>query len=93
MPERVNTPARIEAARLKIAELLTTHAEWFFTLNGGESHALRRSELDIAVAYGRLILTSWTQKGTRAWKIFDWELTGEKLTLGLTPNGSGAAVN
>src|SRR6266850_1839372 len=81
MPERVNTPARIEAARLKIAELLTTHAEWFFTLNGGESQALGRSELDIAVAYGRLILTSWTQKGSRAWKIFDWELAGEKLTF------------
>ncbi|HYU99042.1 MAG TPA: hypothetical protein VE977_09460, partial [Pyrinomonadaceae bacterium] len=81
MPERVNTPARVEAARLKIAQLLTTHAEWFFTLDGGESQALRRSELDIAVAYGRLILTSWTEKGSRTWKIFDWELTGEKLTL------------
>ncbi|MGH9873567.1 MAG: hypothetical protein ACRD9S_14045 [Pyrinomonadaceae bacterium] len=81
MSERVNTPARIEAARVKIADLLTTHAEWFCTLNGGDSQALRRSELDIAVAYGRLILTSWTEKGTRAWKIFDWELRGEKLTL------------
>ena len=81
MPERVNTPARIEAARLKIADLLTAHAEWFCTLNGGDTQALSRSELDIAIAYGRLILTSWTEKGSRAWKIFDWELTGEKLTL------------
>jgi hypothetical protein len=81
MSLRVNTPARIEAARAKIADLLTTHAEWFCTLNGGDSQALRRSELDIAVAYGRLILTSWTEKGSRAWKIFDWELTGEKVTL------------
>ena len=81
MPERVNTMARIEAARAKISDLLTTHAEWFCTLNGGDSQALSRNELDIAVAYGRLILTSWTEKGTRAWKIFDWELTGEKLTF------------
>jgi len=81
MPERVNTPARIEAARLKIADLLTTHAEWFCTLNGGDTQALSRGELDIAIAYGRLILTSWTEKGSRAWKIFDWELTGEKLTF------------
>ena len=81
MPERVNTPARIEAARSKIADLLTTHAEWFCTLNGGDTQALGRSELDIAVAYGRLILTSWTEKGSRAWKIFAWELTGERLTL------------
>jgi len=81
MPDRVNTLARIEAARLKIADLLTAHAEWFCTLNGGDSQALRQSELDIAVSYGRLILTSWTEKGSRAWKIFDWELTGDKLTL------------
>ena len=81
MPLRLNTPARIEAACSKIAELLAAHAEWFCTLNGGDSQALNRSELDIAVSYGRLILTSWTEKGSRAWRIFDWELAGEKLTL------------
>jgi hypothetical protein len=81
MLQRVNTPARIEAARSQIADLLNTHAEWFCTFNGGDAQALRTSELDIAVAYSRLILTSWTEKGSRAWKIFDWELTGEKLTL------------
>jgi len=81
MLERVNTPARLAAARSKIAELLAAHAEWFCTLNGGDSQALNRSELDIAVSYGRLILTSWTEKGSRTWKIFDWELAGEKLTL------------
>jgi len=79
--ERVNTPVRIEAARSKIADLLTMHAEWFCTLNSGDSQALSRSELDIAVAYGRLILTTWTERESRAWKIFDWELTGDKLTL------------
>ena len=81
MSTRVNTSARLEAARSKIAERLAAHAEWFLTLNGGDSEALRRSELDIAVSYGRLILTSWTEKGSRTWKIFDWELTGEKLML------------
>ena len=81
MSIRVNTPARLEAARLKIAEMLAAHAEWFCTLNGGDSHALTRSELDIAVSYGRLILTTWTDEGSRAWKIFDWELIGEKFTL------------
>lgn len=81
MTERVNTPARIEAARSKIAELLGAHPEWFCTLNGGDSQALLKSELDIVVAYDRLILTSWTEKGSRSWKIFAWEWTGEKLTL------------
>ncbi|HEV7747642.1 MAG TPA: hypothetical protein VGO56_21765 [Pyrinomonadaceae bacterium] len=81
MSTRVNTPARIEAARAKISEFLAAHAEWFCTLDGGNSQALGRNELDIAVSYGRLILSSWTEKGSRAWKIFDCELTGEKLTL------------
>src|SRR6202008_985383 len=69
MPERVNTAARLEAARSKIAELLTTHVEWFCSLDGGDSRALRNSELDIVVAGSRLILTSWTEQGTRSWKI------------------------
>src|SRR6267142_5291726 len=81
MFERVNTLTRMEAARSRIVELLGAHAEWFCTLNGGDSQALGRSELDIAVAYGRLILTSWTETGSRSWKIFAWEWTGEKLAL------------
>jgi hypothetical protein len=86
MSERVNTPARIEAARSKIAELLTAYAEWFCTLSNGntqagKTEALDRSELDIAIAHGRVILTSWTERGSRSWKIFAWEWTGEKLML------------
>lgn len=81
MPERVNTPARLEAARAKIAELFAAHAEWFCTLDGANSQALGRSELDVAAAHDRLILTTWTEKGSRAWKIFAWEWANEKLTL------------
>lgn len=81
MSERVNTPERVEAARSKIAELLATHVEWFCTLDGGDSQALRNNELDIGVNGSRLILTSWTEQGTRSWRLFDWEYLGEKLTL------------
>jgi hypothetical protein len=81
MSERVNSPARIEAARSKITELLAAHAEWFCTLSHGDARALSRRELDVAVAYGRLILSNWTEQGSRSWKIFAWEWTGEKLLL------------
>lgn len=86
MFERVNTPARIEVARSKIAELLSTHVEWFCTLSegntqAGRTEALGRSELDITVAQARLILSCWTEKGSRTWKIFAWDWTGEKLLL------------
>jgi hypothetical protein len=81
MSERVNTPARLEAARSKIAELLAAHAEWFCILSHGDTRALSRRELDVAIAFGRLILSSWTEQGSRSWKIFAWEWTGEKLLL------------
>ena len=85
MPERVNTPARLKAARSKIAELLAASAEWFCTVTeanqAGKTESLGRSELDIALAHERLILTCWTEKGSRTWKIFAWEWTGEKLLL------------
>ena len=79
------TPARLEAARSEIADLLKAHVEWFITLDRGNTEALNRSELDIAIAHQRLILTSWAElgirQGSRAWKIFAWEWSGEKLTL------------
>lgn len=81
MLERVNTPARLESARAKITELLVNHVEWFCTLNGGDTVALLRNEFEISVAHNRLILTSWTERGTRSWKIFSWEWSGEKLQL------------
>jgi hypothetical protein len=79
--ERVNTPARIAAATSKIATLLSAHPEWFCTLSAGSTQALNRSELDIEVSHGRVILTCWGEKGSRSWKIFAWEWSGEKLTL------------
>jgi hypothetical protein len=80
MTERVNTPERVDAAKTKIAELLAAHAEWFCTL-GGDTQALSRNELDVAIAHQRLILSCWTEKGSLSWKIFAWEWTGEKLFL------------
>jgi len=81
MPYRVNTPERVDAARLRLSELLDGHPEWFCTFNGGSTEALSRRELDIAVAHGRLILNCWTEKGNRSWKIFTWGLADGKVLL------------
>lgn len=105
MPKRVNTPARLEAARATINDLFRTHVEWFFTIAGGESQALNQNELEIFVAHGRLLLGCWTEKGAGSWKIFSWEWTGEKLVfeasrrmgaerpiIELMPRASAAAI-
>ena len=81
MAQRVNTPERQETARATISDLFQAHVEWFLTFDGGESQALNQRELDIFIAHGRLLLGCWTEKGTRSWKIFSWDWTGEKLTL------------
>jgi len=79
--QRVNTPERLEAARVTIDELFQAHVEWFLTIANGDSQALNQKELEVFVANGRLLLGCWTEKGTRSWKIFSWEWSGEKLTL------------
>ncbi|MFN2491425.1 MAG: hypothetical protein ABR501_00895 [Pyrinomonadaceae bacterium] len=81
MSERLSTPDQVQAGRIRIAELLATYPEWFMTLSSRDSQPLSRTELDVRVAHGRLVLTCWTEKGTRSWRIFAWEWTYEKLIL------------
>jgi len=80
MFERLTTSV-LESTRQRIAELFDAHAEWFYTLSDGNTQALRRSELDINIAQNRLILSCWTDKGTRSWRIRGWNWSGEKLAL------------
>ncbi len=72
---------QVEGVARTLTELLAAHAEWFLTHNEGSTESIRRAELDVAVSHGRLILSSWTEKGTRSWKIAGWEVAGEKLLL------------
>jgi len=81
MFQRLTTPALLEAARIKISALLREHAEWFCTPGKGETQALRRSEIDIRVSQQRLVLSCWTEKGSRSWRILGWHWNGEILTL------------
>lgn len=69
------------ATRDRIAEFFAAHAEWFYSLSDGNSEALRRSELDVSLVQGRLILSCWTEKGTRVWRIRGCDWVGEKLLL------------
>lgn len=81
MFQLLTTPASIEAARQQIAALFRAHAEWFCTAGRQESYALRRDELDISVAFQRLVLSCWTEKGSRSWRVLGWEWNGQLLLL------------
>jgi hypothetical protein len=69
------------SAERTIRELLSVHAEWFFVQDGGAPLALGNSEFDFSIAHRRLIFSSWTETGSRSWRITAWEWTGEKLLL------------
>jgi hypothetical protein len=81
MLEHLTTLASVEAARQQIAALFRKHAEWFCTAGRAETYALRRDEMDVSVAHGRLLLSCWTEQGSRSWRILGWEWNGRMLLL------------
>jgi hypothetical protein len=93
------------AARQKIADLFAKYVEWFFLADDGNSQALKHNEIDINVSHGRLMLSCWTEEGTRTWTIRAWNWTGEKFvfeasrrmgaetpTIEIIPRASAAAI-
>ena len=81
MLQRLTTHALRETAKQHIGELLRQHAEWLFVLANGQSHALRRSEIDVTLSHDRLVLSCWTEKGTRTWRILSWQWNGQTLVF------------
>ena len=97
--------AAVESAERAIRELLNVHSEWFFAQDRGAPLALSNTELDFFIAHRRLILSCWTETGSRSWRIAAWSWTGEKLlleasrrmgadvaTLELVPRASAKAI-
>src|ERR1051326_4931144 len=81
MLEVLTTPASINAAHEQIAALFRAHAEWVCTAGRNETYALRRDELEISIAFGRLVLSCSTEKGSRSWRVLGWEWNGQMLLL------------
>ncbi len=64
-----------------LQQILQQHAEWLFVSSHGGAQSLRRTEIDIAVSHRRLLLSCWTEKGSRTWRILDWKWDGQTLLL------------
>jgi hypothetical protein len=78
---QVKDAAAIENANRTIRELLNAHSEWFLTQDGAAPLALNSTEFDFSIAHHRLIFSSWTETGSRTWRVTAWSWTGEKLLL------------
>ena len=81
MFEPLTNSAVAAAAQQRINQFFDDHVEWFYTLSDGNAQAVRRTELDIDLVNGRLILSCWTERGTRSWRIGAWDWSGDKLLL------------
>src|SRR6185295_7429306 len=81
MLHRLTSPSLVESARVHITALIHQHAEWFCTQTEGDTYALMRNEIEVIVAQGRLILSCWTEKGSKSWRILGWFWNGQTLTL------------
>src|SRR6266403_1314194 len=78
---QLNTTAAVESAQRAIDELLGAYSEWFLTQDLGAPLALNNSEFDFSVDHRRLIFSSWTENGSRSWRVTGWAWAGEKLVL------------
>jgi len=77
----LNDVLAVANAERSIHELLGRHNEWFLARDGGAPLALGNSEFDFFTAHRRLIFSSWTEQGSRSWRISAWSWTGDKLVL------------
>src|ERR1044072_1523767 len=64
----------------QIVTLLREHAEWLF-VSEGVTQSLRRDEIDVAVVQQRLMLSCWTENGTRSWRVLAWHWDGSMVTF------------
>src|SRR5260370_37863698 len=78
---QVKDAPAIESANRTIRELLNAHSVLFLTQDGAAPLALNSTEFDFSNAHRRLIFSSWTETGSRSWRITAWNWTGEKLLL------------
>jgi hypothetical protein len=78
---QLNDVVGVANAERSIHELLSRHGEWFLAQDGGAPLALGNSEFDFSIDHRRLIFSSWTETGSRTWRITAWSWTGDKLVL------------
>src|SRR5437763_9498660 len=71
----------IHRDELELLEFVQPHAEWFISEDGRLPLEVNRNEFDFSAAHGRLIFSCWTQQGARAWRVTDWNRSGDKLVL------------
>ncbi len=78
---QLNDAVTVTDAKRAIDELLSAHTEWFLAQDGRAPLAISSAEFEFSTDHNRLIFSSWTETGSRSWRITAWSWTGQKLVL------------
>lgn len=78
---RLTNISEAEDAERRISEIMKSHAEWLYARGGRVRASLRRSDLNLSLAHGRLIFSCLSDEGAESWRVSGWRWTGEKLLL------------
>ena len=81
MFQSLTSSAQRAYAYQQIAELFAQHAEWLCSVGKVEAYSLRRTEMEVSISRDRLMLSCWTERGTRTWRILEWSWNGQVLSL------------
>jgi hypothetical protein len=76
----------LENAFTEIARFLDSKNEWLLNHLPGKVFALKRSEIELSIERNRLIFAFLDEKGFQIWRISDFKIESEKITLDLTRN-------
>src|SRR5689334_932363 len=73
-------PALRKAER-ELRALLSSQPQWLMSKDGRAPLAVNNDDFDLSAAHRALIFTSWTEEGSRAWRITGWSWSGDKLVM------------
>jgi len=80
-PTKLAPLGNAHEAEHQIRDVISEHKEWFMSMDARAPLNVNSDEFDFSVAQSRLIFSSWTELGSRMWRVNAWNWTGEKLML------------
>lgn len=81
MIQHLTNSVLLQSAYTQISTLFCAHAEWLYVSSDEVAQPIRRDELDLTIAHERLMLSCWTETGTRVWHVRAWCWSGQSLVF------------
>ncbi|HKO35242.1 MAG TPA: hypothetical protein VJV21_02105 [Pyrinomonadaceae bacterium] len=71
----------VEYNEASIREIINAHHDWFMSIEGRSPINLTTDEFEFSASPGRLIFSSWTENGSRVWRVKSWRWKGDRLIV------------